>query len=214
MGYCVYCHTNKINGKRYISITCQNLVRRWRNGLGYRKGAFHNALVKYGWDGFSHDILFSDLTEDDAKHKEKVLIAEYRTHDPRYGYNITEGGDGTVGYTRPPEQRLAMSISRKGRHAGNRNPMYGKSGEHSPHYGIPMTDEAKRLAGDAIRKRHREGNYNSSKKSVIAESETGFFHYPSIAEAARQTGIADSLISRVCRGIRKHAGGYVWRYSE
>lgn len=36
--YCVYCHTNKINGKRYIGRTCKDLkTRSGKNGIGYVK---------------------------------------------------------------------------------------------------------------------------------------------------------------------------------
>ena len=214
MSYSVYCHTNMKNGKRYFGITCQPVSYRWRGGLGYTKGAFHNAIVKYGWNGFTHEVLFSGLSEDEAKAKEKQLIAKYRTNEKAYGYNITEGGDGTSGFIRPLDQRLAMSESRKGRHAGSKNPMYGKRGEQALHFGIPMSEDAKQLAGDAIRLRHEQGCYDSTKKSVVAENATGFFVFPSIADAERATGIKGSNISRVCVGKRKTAGGYVWRYVE
>ena len=40
--------------------------------------------------------------------------------------------------------------------------------------------------------------------------------YPSMCEAARQTGICQSCISMVCNGIRdrKSAGGFFWRFKE
>ena len=46
----VYIHTNKINNKKYIGITCQNPSKRWRNGNGYKNGYFAKAIKKYGWD--------------------------------------------------------------------------------------------------------------------------------------------------------------------
>lgn len=38
--------------------------------------------------------------------------------------------------------------------------------------------------------------------------------YPSIKEAERQTGIHNSIISKCCRGERKSAGGYKWKYKK
>ena len=60
--WCVYAHTNIINGKQYIGITAQdNPEKRWRNGNGYKKGYFKNAIKKYGWDNFKHEILKDDI---------------------------------------------------------------------------------------------------------------------------------------------------------
>lgn len=38
--------------------------------------------------------------------------------------------------------------------------------------------------------------------------------YFSIAEASRITGIKATHIGRVCRNIRKSAGGYIWKYNN
>lgn len=53
-------------------------------------------------------------------------------------------------------------------------------------------------------------------KVVVQYTTGGFFmaEYPSIMEAGRVTGIAQSSICQVCRGKRKTAGGYIWCYEE
>lgn len=92
-------HTNKINNKKYIGITSDKPSRRWRkDGSGYKKQHFSNAISKYGWDNFTHEILFAELTEEEALNKEKELIAKYNTTNPMFGYNITNGGDLSCGY--------------------------------------------------------------------------------------------------------------------
>lgn len=92
--YCVYIHTNIANGKVYIGITCQDPKIRWNSGYGYRKNEyFWRAIQKYGWsDGFSHEILYEDLTYEDACNIEIALIAKYNSTDPACGYNHHQGG--------------------------------------------------------------------------------------------------------------------------
>ena len=110
MSFIVYMHSNKINAKKYIGITCQKPNARWHNGRGYleqskngkyKQDAFAKAILKYGWDNFEHTILFENLSADEAKAKEMELIAQYHTwvQDSKcHGYNMTPGGDGTIKY--------------------------------------------------------------------------------------------------------------------
>ena len=98
--WCVYCHTNKINGKKYIGITSQEPSKRYgKNGYNYVRSLykFGGAIKKYKWKNFKHKVLYKNLTENEAKWKEKFLIKYYNTF--KRGYNSTLGGDGTVGRT-------------------------------------------------------------------------------------------------------------------
>ena len=108
----VYIHINKINNKKYIGISSEiNPNKRWKNGYGYRQQMFFKAIQKYGWDNFEHKILFNNLTEKEAKIKEKELIAKYKTNNSLYGYNKTEGGDDIPEKT--PELLAKISNSLK-----------------------------------------------------------------------------------------------------
>lgn len=42
---------------------------------------------------------------------------------------------------------------------------------------------------------------------VIAE-------YDSLIDAERQTGVSSKQIYKVCHGLRKTSGGYIWKYKE
>lgn len=87
----VYQHVNQVNGKRYIGMTGTSPDHRW--GQGYKGcSRFYNAINKYGWDSFSHEVIKEGLTRMEAEALEIELISKYKTQNCRFGYNIMEGG--------------------------------------------------------------------------------------------------------------------------
>lgn len=76
--YVVYIHKNILNGKVYVGQTC-NLSERWRNnGKNYFNSIkFYNAIKKYGWDNFTHEVVYSNLNKQAADKLEKELIHKY-----------------------------------------------------------------------------------------------------------------------------------------
>ena len=116
-------HTSP-SGKKYVGITSRQVKDRWRQGSTY-KGctAFQNAINLYKWENFKHEILYSDLTEHEAKEYEIKLIAEMDLRNPEKGYNISPGGDAFFKgghHTEETKKKLSMRNRDKG------NPMYGK----------------------------------------------------------------------------------------
>lgn len=89
--YVVYIHRNKLNGKVYVGQTCQ-LSERWKGkGKNYFNSIkFYNALKKYGWDNFTHEVIYSNLNKEAADRLEKELICKYNSI--KNGYNLKEGG--------------------------------------------------------------------------------------------------------------------------
>ena len=123
--YTVYCHINKLNGKKYVGITGQKVENRWRNGNGYQGQVFYNAILRYGWHNFYHEILYSGLTKHQAEQMEIKLISEWKTNDARYGYNASSGGESGNGGARCSEKRRVKMSNRM---KGSKNPMFGKKG--------------------------------------------------------------------------------------
>jgi group I intron endonuclease len=111
--YSVYVHTTP-NGKKYIGITSVSPKERWKKGKGYDTQYFSKAIKKYGWDNIKHEILFENLTKEEAEKKEVELIAFYKSNDKRYGYNIENGGRAIGRFA--PETILKMSEKKKGKH--------------------------------------------------------------------------------------------------
>lgn len=90
--YIIYKHTNKINNKCYIGQTIHSLKSRCgKNGVGYKKCTkFYRAILKYGWDNFTHEIIMNNLTKIEADFWERYYISLYDSIDK--GYNIETGG--------------------------------------------------------------------------------------------------------------------------
>ena len=117
MRFTVYCHTCKINGKKYVGYTSNSLEKRWNSHvLSAKKNSnlpFHKAIRKYGEENFDHDILDVVLSLESANQAEILWIDEKKSHVSNDGYNCTIGGGGVVGYRHSDEQRYANSLRQK-----------------------------------------------------------------------------------------------------
>lgn len=151
--YVIYKHTAP-NGKVYIGITRQNPIRRWNNGHGYKHNEyFNNAILKYGWDSITHEILFTGLNKTQAENKEIELIAAYQSDNREYGYNIDKGGN-VVGKVSEETKKKQSLIARQ--RPKEMHPRLGKhlSEEHKrkiseAHKGKQISDEHKRKISEA-----------------------------------------------------------------
>lgn len=213
--YSVYKHTSP-NGKVYIGMTGLKPEYRWNNGKGYlnSNAHFRNAIKKYGWDNFKHEVVYTNLDKETACAKEVELIKFYDSTNPAKGYNITTGGE--VGYC-----VTFISEATRKKHSeassGENNPMYGKHhteearkkisqnrhylrGKEHPGYGKPLPEY---LATSRLR-------------PVVQLDKNGQFvaEYSSETEAATITGISDALISGCCNKKHLSAGGFIWVFQS
>ncbi len=215
--YRVYVHTNLINGKRYVGITSQKPQKRWDWGGGYRKNIhFFRSIRKYGWNNFSHEIIQDNLTKDEACAMEIKLIAEYKTTDPQYGYNVAEGGGGVAGYHHTEETKRLLSEKL----SGANNPNFGgatiseRQRELSiqRNLGKKLSEEHKKKIGDALRgrKHHTEERKRQMseiyRKKVMRDDGVVF---ESFSDAALSVGVGPSAISNSIKRKGK-SGGHTW----
>ena len=160
--FCVYVHLFP-NGKRYIGITSKRPKARWESGTGYKEGSpIRNAINKYGWDNIEHIILFEGLTQEEACDKEIELIAKYKTNIYRYGneygYNMTDGGEGTVGHKLSEENIEKM-----------RQRLLGKTGKDCPNSRVVVCDgiEYESLTDFKIKNNYPKGNIQAWLNGVV-----------------------------------------------
>lgn len=154
--YKVYMHTSPSN-KVYIGITKQKPEYRWRKGKKYTENKhFTRAIEKYGWDNFTHEILFDNLTKEEAKLMEKFYIAIYDSTNQNKGYNITLGGDGGNGHQVTEEQKTKISQALSGRKGisryGEDNPMYGKHHNNETKKKISKANKGKIISEETKKK--------------------------------------------------------------
>lgn len=195
----VYKHTSP-SGKCYIGITSAiNPSLRWgRNGSRYlytykttgshRK--FVYAIKKYGWDNFSHEILETDLTEEQAKEFEKYYIDKFDSF--YHGYNGTMGGEGTKGLS-------GNKCVWYGRHHSNET----KKKMREIRLGIQMSDEAIQNLCDAI----------GVRKIIQLTLQGKPIHiYRSANQAKTETKTYEIL--ECCYHNRRTANGFAWMFLD
>lgn len=196
--YTVYMHTAP-NRKRYIGITSNEPKIRWNCGHGYKCNYyFSNAIKKYGWNNIKHEILIENLTKEQAEQKEIELIAEYKSNQREYGYNIDNGGNSNGKHSEETKKKLSEAFK------GEKNYWYGKhlpkeickkisesqKGEKAYWYGKQFPKEIRKKMSESQKgeKNHNFGrkgeqacwygkHHSEETKRKISEANTGDKHY-------------------------------------
>lgn len=178
------------NKKSYIGITSNNLHKRKLEHLSRAKNGYpnavYNALRKYKQAQW--EILEYCGSYEEAKQKEKEYIKQYDSYNN--GYNMTLGGDGTVGMQFSNKHRERLSKS---------------------HLGYKMPESQKQ----AISKANRNRIQKHSKPCIGTHAVTGeVVRFQSTMQAQRDGGFDRVNIHRCCTGKRKTHKQYIWKYEE
>lgn len=203
----VYKHTFP-NGKVYIGITGQKTYKRWKYGKGYTTLIMQNAIQKYGWNNVIHEILFDNLTQEEAELKEVELIKKYRSNEYEYGYNLATGGGVNCGYKHTVEFRENISKRQLGKPSTRKN--YHTSEETKKK--LSEANKGKKLSQETKAKMSASRqNGNVWNATPIINLDTN-----EIFNSQRMAGLKYHFnyknINLVLKGERKTAGGFHWAY--
>lgn len=171
----VYIHITP-NNKYYIGITKFKPSYRWgKDGYGYREQLLWRAIQKYGWDNIQHIVLADNLSKEWACKLEQDLIWKYKSNNPKYGYNLSIGGDSNAGYHQSEDAKLKISIASKsggfkGHHHTNESKekiSKSKTGKSVPH----TAEHIKKIADSNKGKKRTE-----QQKLKMSVARTGIYH--------------------------------------
>lgn len=230
--YVVYKHTLREDGRVYIGQSL-SFEQRWgKDGSGYRGcPLFWDNIQHYGWDAFDHEIVFDDLSKEEADIIERVLIRRYDSTNIKKGFNLSVGNGicgssnknyRTTGTCNNRFDRRVVQYSIEGKkirtyvsaeEAANKTKIFVHSIINCCTHNHAFTAGGFRWAFEG--EQPQLLNWKRAPKKVQQYTPTGKLvaNYNTITEAAKDTGINTASISLACRGKRQDAGGFIWRYA-
>ena len=209
----IYVVDNDINNKKYVGKTEDSVEARWAEHCrDYKKERnekrpFYSAMRKHGVENF-HPRLVEECDISILAEREKYWIQYYDSFEN--GYNATLGGDGThyidydvvvkyylEGYNQAEIARM-MNIDKGTVHnALKANKIQSRDAKTVMQAALGM----------AVKQYDKDGHYIRTFPSALNAAE-------SLGKADGKSNGAASHITDVCKGKRKKAYGYIWKFVE
>lgn len=196
----IYKYENIFNHKVYIGQTIneEKRIAAHRNAIIEKNPHFHAAIRKYGFENFNYEVLFRiqcellDYVKIVLDELEIYYISKFDSTNVDKGYNISEGGGGTLGYKLTEEHKKKISDVMKSKHIQLSKEQLLKMQE--------KRKEVKVLKGKCIVRCDLQGNKLES--------------YISMRDASRKFNCNAKSLSRAMtrktnQGIFK---GYLWKF--
>lgn len=203
----VYFAINRNNGKCYTGWTKTNARKRFRQHCNAaRRGSpfhFHNAIRKHGADAFDVLTIHKGNDAEEMKQVERNVIAGMKTNDPRFGYNMTEGGEN------PPDATgIKRSEETREKHrAVWRDPEYRKQGlKHLENMRSPQHQQSAGKIRGVQLVRDKGHQSAAGKRGGRAAADSG--HLDSIREMANTANSPEKRSSDRKSWWSKHTSEY------
>lgn len=193
----IYTLSDPISGEiKYVGQTSKTLSERMKTHLSDAKYKKVNKRIVWIKSLLKKDLepiidIVDEVCEEDWRFWEMYWIEQFKV----WGFNLkngTIGGDGIRGYVYTEKDKEKMKGRILSKETREKMSM-SKKGKPSPWSVKIGLESSKRVQQFDL------------KNNLINE-------YKSITYASEQTGISICNISRVCNGIRKTAGKFIWKF--
>ena len=186
----IYKATNIKNGKIYIGLTTKTLEERIKH---HKRDSlrmdtyFYRAIKKYGWEeGFTHEVLYEHLTQNEAEKMEIELIKQYNSTNKNFGYNHAHGGN----YSGTPTEETKQKIREKLK-------------------GQKLSEETKKKMSIS---RSREKNGKAVKVGKFDVNGNLIQSWGCMTSASDDVGVSNKVIWRYCKKLSPDPKGFIWEY--
>lgn len=204
----IYKITNKLNDKCYIGKTIYTIEKRFKQHIRDSKKEntlnrpLYQAFKKYGIDNFQVEKV-EECKAEALEEREKYWIEYYGSF--KYGYNATTGGDGKP-YL---DYDLVYNLYKEGKSITEIVELTNYSADSCRHI-----LHLKNISTEELTDRGKK-NQKRQIAQIDIETEKIIAIYTSIADAYRILGKQHSgHIASVCKGQRKTAYGFKWKYID
>lgn len=214
----------------YIGIGSDNRFKRANERS--RRSRLWNKIVSKA--GYEIEILFNEISFNDAKIKECEFIKLYGRKDLGTGTlcNMTDGGDGLINRVFTPSHRKKLSESSKARVISEEQ----KEKLRGYRLGVPNSPEARKKISiantgkkatqsqvDKLKLRIGDKNPMYGKRGINCgnfkcfilayKNDSLYGKYEGVHDCARKLLLTATKISAVLNGRRKHTGGFTFKRS-
>jgi group I intron endonuclease len=207
----IYKIVNNINGKIYIG-SAKDFKKRYESHVNaLLKNKHHNRKLQNGVNKYKiENFTFVPIEYIDDVNQ-LIVREQYYLDLLNPYYNICKVAGNSLGCIRTKKTRKLISQALKGKVSGKNNPMYGK-----PRPDLILRNKLckGKIASMATRLKMRANSTKIRKVSQFSRDGVQIAEFSSISDAYRSTGVNISTIVNTCKGNRKSAGGYIWKYSD
>jgi len=196
----IYKFTNKHNNKVYIGksvdLSKRLIIHKNTRLKSRRQTYFEHAIIKYGWDSFTLDILETFPEFDKKREEDKIFllkresyyISEYKSTDKAYGYNLCEYSNDNTGRSLTEEHKEKIRIA----NTGKKMSLESIEKTRAAHLGVKLSEEhRKKLSQSKIGK--KRGPHSEEHKEKLRQANLGKKMSLESREKMRQANLGKKL---------------------